>query len=124
LKGAANLINLLLYLETEKKIVMDDLKRLLLKLPQQNYDILKYLMHHLNKYVSSFRPSQKPPTKPFLVFPFRVQAQCAVNKMKSDNLAALFGPNLMRAKAEKDSDLNAQMEVMKLMIVEYDTVFE
>jgi len=55
--------------------------------------------------------------------PHRVQSKSAVNKMKPENLAALFGPNIFRAKTEQNGDLNNQMEVIKHMVVEAVAVF-
>lgn len=47
-----------------------------------------------------------------------------INKMKSENIGALFGPNILRTKDDKQGNLNQQLEVTKFLIENYSALFE
>ncbi|XP_014218893.1 rho GTPase-activating protein 1 isoform X2 [Copidosoma floridanum] len=55
------------------------------KLPEDNYHLLKYIVHFLS----------------------RVMDRCDLNKMTSSNLAVVFGPNLVRAPPSRGLSLSA-----------------
>jgi len=86
--------------ENEK---IKEMKIVLGKLPKRNYNILKYLIAHLQ----------------------RVAEKGEINKMKADNLGAVFGPSLMRSPKEDDvMSLGYQCVVVEFMIRNYNALFE
>ncbi|KAJ8337551.1 hypothetical protein SKAU_G00365170 [Synaphobranchus kaupii] len=61
-----------------RKQALEDLKKLLHKLPTPNFNLLHYICRFLNE----------------------VQSYSHINKMSVENLATVFGPNILRPKAE------------------------
>lgn len=63
-------------------------------LPKAHYHLLRYLAQHLHK----------------------VEANSAVNKMSSNNLATVFAPTLMRAPSSDDPALVKDFPLQKLFV--------
>jgi len=81
------------------------IKNLILRLPQANFEIAKFVVSHLA----------------------RVAQSASANKMETANLAIVFGPTLMRA--EHDSmemvmNMGYQNSLMEHLIIQADWMFQ
>ncbi|XP_073680598.1 rho GTPase-activating protein 24 isoform X2 [Garra rufa] len=75
---------------------LQDLKRLLYELPVANFNLLKYICQFLND----------------------VQSYSNVNKMSIQNLATVFGPNILRPKAEDPESIIGGAAVVQHLMSE------
>jgi len=90
-------------------------------LPEINYRTLKYLIEHLARFVLS---KCLPCPLSLLTLDSlglnRVMQHEEVTKMGSQNLAIVFGPNLLRAKEQNPlsmlTDMNTQCAVVEALI--------
>ncbi|XP_056140253.1 rho GTPase-activating protein 22-like [Lampris incognitus] len=73
-----------------------ELKRLLHELPVANFNLLSYISKFLNE----------------------VQSHSSSNKMSCQNLATVFGPNILRAKAEDPHSIIGGAAVVQLLMLE------
>uniref|UniRef100_W5MV98 Si:ch211-247j9.1 n=1 Tax=Lepisosteus oculatus TaxID=7918 RepID=W5MV98_LEPOC len=81
------------------------LKKLLQELPNANFNLLHYICGFLNE----------------------VQSYCHINKMSTQNLATVFGPNLLRPKAEDPETIIGGtalvQQLMSVLISEHSKLF-
>jgi hypothetical protein len=85
--------------------MVDAIRALVLRLPQQNKYLLQYLCAFLVK----------------------VAARGSVNKMHAMNLSIVFGPNVLHqrnADAYDTTNMAIIYSVVQLFIEQYDTIFE
>ncbi|GFR78150.1 protein FAM13A [Elysia marginata] len=89
----------------DKTVILEELKRALELLPEESYNVLKYISSLL----------------------VVVAENEAENKMTAYSLAILFGPNVFRYELTSEMgglrDMDSSKEVMQLFISHYDTLF-
>lgn len=83
---------------------MKELKQLVESLPPVNYNLLKYICRCLPLPECLVRIVAEP-SRDIYIFLFgrfldEVQSYSGVNKMTVQNLATVFGPNILRPKVE------------------------
>ncbi|KAK3797227.1 hypothetical protein RRG08_030453 [Elysia crispata] len=90
---------------TDKSVILEELKKALELLPEESYNVLKYISSLL----------------------VVVAENEAENKMTAYSLAILFGPNVFRYELTSGMgglrDMDSSKEVMQLFISHYDTLF-
>ncbi|XP_077361996.1 rho GTPase-activating protein 24-like isoform X2 [Festucalex cinctus] len=75
---------------------LGELRNLLQELPVANFNLLKFICHFLNE----------------------VQSHSIGNKMSCQNLATVFGPNILRAKAEDPKSLMGGAAIVQVLMLE------
>ncbi|XP_077595997.1 rho GTPase-activating protein 24-like [Stigmatopora nigra] len=75
---------------------LDELRNLLQELPVANFNLLKFICHFLNE----------------------VQSHSKGNKMSCHNLAMVFGPNILRAKAEDQQGIMGGAGLVQALMLE------
>ncbi|XP_073335082.1 rho GTPase-activating protein 24 [Pagrus major] len=92
-------------LSTDRTLGLGRLRNLLHELPVANFNLLNFICQFLNE----------------------VQSCASINKMSCQNLATVFGPNILRAKAEDPQSIMggaALVQVLMLELIrEHETLF-
>ncbi|XP_037603537.1 rho GTPase-activating protein 22 [Sebastes umbrosus] len=83
-------------LSSDRTLVLGELRNLLHELPVANFNLLSFICQFLNE----------------------VQSHSGSNKMSGQNLATVFGPNILRAKAEDPQSIMGGAALVKVLMLE------
>ncbi|KAL6098363.1 uncharacterized protein ACO6RY_17512 [Pungitius sinensis] len=83
-------------LSIERTLVLAELRNLLHELPVANFNLLHFICQFLNE----------------------VQSYSSSNKMSGQNLATVFGPNILRAKAEDPQSIMGGAALVQVLMLE------
>ncbi|XP_059208422.1 rho GTPase-activating protein 22 [Centropristis striata] len=83
-------------LSSDRKLVLGELRNLLHELPVANFNLLNFICQFLNE----------------------VQSYSSSNKMSGQNLATVFGPNILRAKTEDPQSIMGGAALVQVLMLE------
>ncbi|XP_076606041.1 rho GTPase-activating protein 22-like [Chaetodon auriga] len=83
-------------LSSDRALGLGELRNLLCELPVTNFNLLRFICQFLNE----------------------VQSYSSSNKMSSQNLATVFGPNILRAKAEDPQSIMGGAALVQVLMLE------
>ncbi|XP_042354618.1 rho GTPase-activating protein 24-like [Plectropomus leopardus] len=81
---------------TDRMLVLGELRNLLHELPVANFNLLNFICQFLNE----------------------VQSYSSTNRMSGQNLATVFGPNILRAKAEDPQSIMGGAALVQVLMLE------